>query len=241
MEKEIRLNKYLAQCGIASRRSAEKLMQAGMVKVNGVIIKEMGIKVDPSKDKIVVGEMQVQPRENLVYYLLNKPKGYVTTSLDPLRRKKAIDLVPNKPRVFSVGRLDKDTTGLLILTNDGDFAYHLSHPKFNKEKEYIVKTQTEKINIPIEDFIATFLKGIDLEEGIASADRVEIIKQGWNLIEFKIIIHQGWKRQIRRMCDAIGLRVSDLRRIRVGSLELGGLEEGKWRELTEDEVEELMK
>jgi len=278
----IRLNKFLASCGISSRRAADKLIREGKVKVNGIVVREMGIKIDPEKDKVIVGELQVQPQGKKVYYMLNKPKGYVCSSFDPFYRKKVIDLVPREPRVFSVGRLDRDTRGLLILTNDGNLTYKLTHPKFEKEKEYIVqvrKQENKKLKKPAcrqagqenkktclagspvaclsadrtdrqagkktrkEDLnIEQMLKqGVRLKEGIAKADRIEVLEQKGDFIKFRIVIHQGWKRQIRRMCDKIGFKVLDLKRVRVGDLELKGLKEGRWRKLSKKEIESLLK
>lgn len=232
------MNKYLAECGISSRRAADKLIEEGMVKINGVVVKKLGVKIDPSKDKILVGGKQIQPEKEKIYYMINKPKGYVTTSFDPLKRKKVTDLVPKGPRVFSVGRLDKDTTGLLILTNDGGLAYGITHPKFKKEKEYEVKAN--KIRSKTQNYVLSLMSGMKLKEGFAKADKIDVIKENDKYIYFNIVIHQGWKRQIRRMCDKIGLGVMDLRRIRIGELELGDLGEGECRELSKTEVTKLL-
>ncbi len=240
---KIRLNKYLSSCGVSSRRAAERLMEEGKVKVNGIIIREMGFSIDPQNDKVIVGEIQVQPKEERVYYMLNKPAGYVCTSFDPFGRKKALDLVSKTPRVFNVGRLDFDTTGLLILTNDGDLTNRLTHPKFEKEKEYLVKSQiaNHKSQANPKSQIQMFKDGIKLQEGIAKADEIKVVSQKDDILTFQIVIHQGWKRQIRRMCEEVGLKVLELKRMRVGRLELGDLKEGEWKKLTEREVEKLLK
>ena len=240
----MRLNRYLAQCGVSSRRGAEELMKNGQVSVNGVVITEMGFQVDTDNDRVFVGGKQVAPEEGRVYYLLNKPVGYITTAFDPFGRKKAIDLVPKNPRVFSVGRLDHDTAGALIFTNDGDLANRLTHPRYEKEKEYLVDCRFKIADFrlkTIESLRDKFLEGVKLKEGLAKADKVEIVKSGDNEVELKIVLHQGWNRQIRRMCEAVGLEVLRLKRVRIGQITLGDLGEGEWRKLYTKEVEKLQR
>ena len=236
MEK-IRLNKYLSQCGVASRRAAEKLMELGQVKVNGIMVREMGVMVDPDRDMIQVADKQIRPCNDLVYYILNKPVGYITTASDPHGRKKVTDLVPSSPRVYPVGRLDHDTSGLLILTNDGDFTYRLTHPKFEKEKEYIVNVKCQMSNVKTKEslrdyIIKKFRKGIKLEEGVAKADKIKVLEEREDVVKLSIVIHQGWNRQIRRMCEALGLEVLSLKRVRIGEIRLGDLKEGEWKKIS---------
>ena len=238
---KIRLNKFLAQCGVASRRAAEKLMEMGQVKVNGIIIREMGVRIDPKKDMVLVADKQIRPEEERIYYILNKPVGYVTTASDPFGRKKVTDLVPKNPRVYPVGRLDYDTSGLLILTNDGDFTYEMTHPKFEKEKCYEVKVSFKDVEThgmrlkkdfgraKLQSLVDSFRKGIKLKEGIAKADKIRVLEEKGNVVKLSIVIHQGWNRQIRRMCEALGLEVVLLKRIRIGNIKLGDLKEGEYR------------
>ncbi|MDD5732069.1 MAG: pseudouridine synthase [Patescibacteria group bacterium] len=233
MEK-IRLNKFLSQCGVASRRAAEKLMEMGMVKVNGIIVREMGVTIDPENDSVLVADKQVRPCTDMVYYILNKPVGYITTASDPHDRKKVTDLVPKNPRVYPVGRLDHDTSGLLILTNDGDFTYEMTHPKFEKEKEY--ELTVKKNGLTSDAIVKKFQKGVNLSEGVAKADKINVLEEKENVVKLSIVIHQGWNRQIRRMCEMMGLEVVGLKRVRIGDIRLGELEVGKWRKLSEEEI-----
>jgi 23S rRNA pseudouridine2605 synthase len=242
---EIRLNKFLSENGVCSRRSADTLIEGGHVKVNGVVAK-IGSKIDSQSDTILVNNKKVELRADKVYYVLNKPIGYVTTSSDPFGRKKVTDLVPKDPRVYPVGRLDYDTSGLLILTNDGDLTNKLTHPKFEKEKEYaIVAKATKKCPIinaqcPIGKSLSeAFLKGIRLKEGIAKADKIKMIEEKGDTIKFNITLHQGWNRQIRRMCEGFGLQVLSLKRIRLGGIVLGNIKEGKWRILSETDLKKI--
>lgn len=241
MEK-IRLNKFMSDSGVCSRRAADTLISSGKVRINGITA-QVGTKVDPEKDVVFVNGKRVEAGSEKVYYILNKPVGYVTTSSDPFGRKKVIDLVPNDPRVYPIGRLDYDTSGLLILTNDGEFTHKLTHPRFEKEKEYaIVAKATKKYPIsndqcPIGDSLRDiFIKGIKLEEGIAKVDKIGISEEKGNMLKLNIVIHQGWNRQIRRMCEALGLEVISLKRIRIGELKLPNIKEGEYESLNEKEI-----
>jgi len=234
-----RLQKYLARCGVSSRRKAEELILSGKVLINNQIIRKPGIKIDPGEDIVKVAGRVIKPVPQKVYYLLNKPLGFVTTAKDKFAPWKVIDLVPKKPRVFPVGRLDKDTSGLLVLTNDGDFAYRFSHPKFEKEKEYEVRCQRLNSKCQINDIIRKFKRGIKLEEGLARADKVKILGQKKDIIKIKLVIHQGWKRQIRRMCEAVELKVLSLKRTRIDNLKIGNLPSGKYRILSSEEIGKL--
>jgi pseudouridine synthase len=223
MQKE-RLQKILSQFGICSRRQAEEFILSGKVKVNDKIAK-LGDKADLQTDKITINNKVVETSHGaskFVYYLVNKPAGYLCSNR---RHKKSdklvIDLVPKEPRVWSVGRLDKESTGLIILTNDGEFTQKYTYPKFEHEKEYEIEVD-KKIT---QDFLQHMKTGIELSEGIAKAD--EILKISEN--KFKIILHQGWNRQIRRMCHKLGYEVLELKRLRIGKIELGNLSEGKYK------------
>jgi len=217
----VRLQKYLADCGIASRRIAEKIILAGKVKVNNKIVKELGTKVEPGKDIVHCYNKEIKLPTKLVYLMLNKPRGYITTDRDPQNRKTVMDLLPQDLKVHAVGRLDKESAGLLILTNDGELNQKLTHPKHKHEKEYVVKV--DKV---IRDKVISLLKkGIRLEEGIAKADKIARISD----VECRMVLHQGWKRQIRRMFEALDYKVINLERIRVGKLKLGRLLIGKYK------------
>ncbi len=226
----IRLQKYLADCGVASRRNSEKLIETGVIKVNNKIITEHGFKVDTEKDKVEYNNKTLKPESKLIYIMLNKPAGYVT-SLDHEGKKIVLELVKIKERVFPVGRLDKESQGLLIMTNDGDLTYHLTHPKFEHEKEYIVETLTK----PTENDLKSLAEGIVIDGKRTSPAKVKSLSEN----SFSIIIHEGRNRQIRKMCAERYIKIKSLKRIRIGPLNLGNLEEGQWRYLTEDEVRKL--
>lgn len=233
-----RLQKYLAHAGVASRRTCEELIQQGKVKVNGIVIREMGVKIDPEKDKVEVAGKTVKDEEEKVYLLLNKPKGYVTTLRDPQKRPKVIDLLKDvKVRVYPVGRLDYDTEGLLLLTNDGDITYKLTHPKHEIGKTYLVLVK----GVPDQDKLKRFQKGLRLADGLTAPAKVKLLKkQGGNTL-LEIIIYEGRNRQIRRMCETIGHPVLELKRASMGFLQLEGLETGKYRYLTKTEITKLKK
>ncbi len=218
-----RIQKILSRHGIASRRRAEELILAGAVFVNGQVVK-LGDKADEESDSIVVRgkKITIAEKNNFVYYLLNKPIGYECSLKGHNKNTQlAVDLVPKNPRVWTVGRLDKDSSGLLVLTNDGQLTNQLTHPKFKHEKEYLVK-----VNKKIEPtFLMGLKKGVHLTEGLAKADEVRQVTKD----SFSIILHQGWKRQIRRMCYALGYNVLTLNRIRIGHWQLGNLKVGEYR------------
>lgn len=228
----IRLNKYLAQQGLASRREADRLIADGLISVNGKVVREMGMKVDPEKDKINVSDQVLKRQEKLVYIMLHKPMGYVTSVKRTRAEKKIVlDLVKTKERVYPVGRLDKDTTGLLLLTNDGTLTYKLTHPSSECEKEYevtvdgvIKKGQMEKLRT-----------GVKLWGKKTKETRVKKISPR----KMRIVLMEGKNRQIRRICQKVGLPVLQLKRIRIKELRLGNLPEGKWRNLTMEEIKTL--
>lgn len=214
------LQQFLAKSGVASRRGATDLIRDKKVKVNGKLA-ELGMKIDAEKDKVTVGGKTVKSVEEKVYYIVNKPIGYTCTLKDRHAEKLITELVPSEPRVYPVGRLDKDSHGLVILTNDGDFAHEFTHPSFEHEKEYVVTLERE-----IDDsLIAGLKKGVRLREGVARVDKLQ--KLGKNKVS--ITIHQGWNRQIRRMLGAFNYKVADLKRVRMGEYRLGGLQEGSYK------------
>lgn len=227
-----RIAKFLSSAGIASRRKSEELIRDGRIKVNGEAIFDLGRQVDPAIDTILVDDKEVESNE-YVYYLLNKPIGYVSTVSDRHAEKKVTELVPVDPPVWPVGRLDKDTHGLLILTNDGDLTQRLTHPKYEKEKEYLAKTDKEVTD----NELGQIERGITLEDGFVQAGEIE--KTGKNT--YRIVIHIGKNRIVRRIFGFFGKTVIDLKRIRVNNLEIGDLPVGKFRELTENEIEDLIK
>ncbi len=232
----MRLQKFIAECGIASRRNAEKIIESGRVRVNGEIVDYMGCIVDPECDVVEIDGRVIKAESKKYYIMLHKPKNYVTTVSDDLGRPTVMELVRDiNARIYPVGRLDFDTTGLLIMTNDGDFANILTHPKHDVNKTYIAR-----IDRPLsEDELEKLQKGIELD-GIKTAPaKVENIKRPQKGYEVKITIHEGRNRQVRRMLDAVGVNVMSLKRISVGSLTLGNLPEGKWRRLSDAEINKL--
>ncbi|MGN6693745.1 MAG: pseudouridine synthase [Aquihabitans sp.] len=222
-----RLQKVLARVGIGSRRVCEDLIAEERVKVNGEIA-ELGRRVDPEHDLVEVDGAPIGIRPGLVYYLLNKPKGAVTTASDPQGRPTVIDLVPAEPRVFPVGRLDMDTEGLLLLTNDGELANRIAHPSHGVEKEYLA----EVVGTPSRAALRTLREGVDLEDG-RTAPAAATLVEG-SLV--KLVIHEGRNRQVRRMLDAVGHPVTRLIRTRIGPLSDRRLAPGSWRELTGPEL-----
>ena len=231
-----RLQKLIAQAGITSRRKAEKLIEEGRVYVNGHQVKEVGAKADLQADEISVDGVPLQ-KEEPVYYLLYKPSGVISSAGDDKGRKTVIDLVPGEFRVFPVGRLDFDTSGLIVLTNDGEFANLLMHPKYRIHKTYIAKVK----GLPLREDLKKLDRGIVLEDGKTAPAKTKVIKtdkrKGTAVVE--ITIHEGRNRQVRRMFDAIGFPVMKLKRERYGILDLKGLNAGDWRELKPHEVKTL--
>ncbi|MEJ5255145.1 MAG: pseudouridine synthase [Acidimicrobiales bacterium] len=222
-----RLQKVLARAGLGSRRACEQLIAAGRVTVNGQVA-ELGRRVDVVHDRVEVDGVPVPVRPGLVYYLLNKPRGVVSTVEDPQGRPTVVELVPPQPRVHPVGRLDADTEGLLILTNDGDLTFRLTHPRFGVEKEYLAQV----VGKPSRQALRRLREGIELEDGTTAPARVALLAP--NLL--RITIHEGRNRQVRRMCEAIGHPVERLVRARIGPLTDRRLKPGSWRELSSEEV-----
>ena len=228
-----RLQKVLAAAGIASRRKCEELISAGRVKVNGEVVTVLGTKV-LARDAIEVDGQSIDA-EPMVYYLLNKPSGYITTVIDTHARRKVIDLIPDYPRVYPVGRLDLDTEGLLLLTNDGDLTNALLHPSSVIDKVYRV-TATGSIQA---SSLKALERGIELDDGKTAPAKVKLVDRREVRTVLEITIHEGRKRQVKRMLDTLGHRVINLERIAFAFLNLSGLERGKYRLLTDQEIQGL--
>lgn len=235
---EERLQKYLAEAGVASRRKSEALITEGHVRVNGVIVRELGTKIDPLKDKVAVDGKAVSKEEKTVYLLLNKPAGYITTVEDTHNRKTVMDLLTGvSERVYPVGRLDNDTQGLLLFTNDGEFAYRMTHPKFKMEKTYVAEVKGSIT----EDELIRLREGVELEDGMTAPAKAELIRKDKYRSVIELRIHEGKNRQVRRMCAAVNHEVLTLKRTAVGPLNLKGVAEGTYRNLSASEVENLRK
>lgn len=232
----VRLQKYLAEAGIASRRHSEQLIESGRVSVNGQPVRLLGTKVDAECDAVAVdGKMVVVERK--VYIALNKPAGFLCTNHDTHQRKRAVDLLPaSLPRLYTVGRLDKDTEGLLFLTNDGTFSLRLTHPRYKMNKTYLVEVEGELTSAEI----ARLLKGVRSDGETLHANRIFQVRSQKNTTELRLVLSEGKKRQIRRMMAAVGHPVGRLVRLAVGPVELGNLATSQWRHLTHEEIYELM-
>ena len=228
-----RLQKVLAQRGFGSRRVCEELIEQGRVTVNGEPA-QLGRRVDVQCDAVAVDGVAVGVRPDLVYYLLHKPYNVITTVKDTHDRVTVVELVPSEPRVFPVGRLDLDSEGLIILTNDGELTHHLTHPSFGVEKEYLVHVRCGPDGVP-ETALNKLRRGVELDDGITSPAKVGQVQPG----VLRIVIHEGRHRQVRRMCDAVGHEVNRLVRTRIGTLVDATLKPGEWRLLTTQEVRSL--
>lgn len=233
--KEIRLQKFIAMCGVASRRASEKLIADGRVKVNGIIVAEMGVKVDPEKDIILVNNKKIRLEQKKVYLLLNKPLGVITSVSDDLHRTTVVDLVNIPERIYPVGRLDYNTTGAIILTNDGDVAYKLTHPSRGVWKKYLVEIE----GYISDEQISKLKKGVVLEEGKTAPARLKLIFRTKQKSKVELSIHEGKNRQIRRMFETLNRKILKLKRLEVGSIKLGNLREGEWRYLSDKEVSSI--
>ena len=235
---EVRLQKYLADCGIASRRKAEELIKQGKVSVNGKTITELGTKVIPNKDFVEYNGQGVELQKEYVYILLNKPIGYVTTVKDQFNRESVLDLVKTNKRLVPVGRLDMYTSGALILTNDGDFVYKVTHPKHEIEKTYTVTIK----GIVKDEEIEQLRKGVHIEDYITKPAKVKILKtdEEKNQSRLEITIHEGKNRQVRKMCESIGHNVLALHRSKIAGIGVKDIPLGKWRYLTEKEVKKIV-
>ncbi len=227
-----RLQKVLARAGVASRRAAEELIADGLVTVNGEVA-ELGRRVDVEHDRVEVDGVAVGVRPDLVHYLLNKPRGVISTADDPNGRPTVVSLVPPEPRVFPVGRLDADTEGLMLLTNDGDLTHRLTHPSFGVEKEYLAEVEvTGEVSRAA---LRALREGVELDDGPTAPARASQPSPG----VLRLIIHEGRNRQVRRMCEAVGHPVRRLVRTRIGPLADRSLRPGEWRRLEPREVREL--
>jgi len=233
---EQRLQKVLAAAGVDSRRKCEELILDGAVRVNRKVVDKLPTFVDPEKDVITVNGKKIRAAKK-VYFLLNKPKGVICTNHDPQGRKKAIDLVHTSERIFCVGRLDADTTGLIILTNDSELSNKLTHPRYGMAKTYVVRVKAEVAGVQVEKL----KRGIWLAEGKTGRASVKILKRGHKESLIEIAIRQGLNHQVRRMLARVGLPVKSLTRTRIGKLNARGLGVGKFRALTKAEVAYLKK
>ena len=231
-----RLQKFLAEGGVGSRRACEQLILAGNVSVNGKCVTTLGTKIDPVVDRVTVGAKRVA-RQRKVYIALNKPAGVLCTSRDTHGRNRVLDLLPRSlPRLHTVGRLDYDTEGLLLLTNDGSFSLRLTHPRYKMPKTYRVEVEGKLTS----EQIARLLKGVTSEGQTLRAERIFDVRPRGDATELRLVLREGKKRQIRRMLDAVGHPVRRLTRLAVGSIELGNLKQGQWRHLSDEEVHKLM-
>lgn len=233
----VRLQKYIAMCGAASRRSAEKFISDGKVRVNGKIIREQGTKIEIGADKVELNGDMLKLSGKMYYIMLNKPAGYVSSVKDQFERPTVIDIIKNdiNARVFPVGRLDYETEGLLLLTNDGDFTYRVTHPKFHMEKTYVAIL---KGGITVRA-LSALRRGVNIGDFVTSPAKVEILDAEAGKTMVEIVIHEGKNRQVRRMFEAVGCKVEYLKRTKVGNVEMGNLPLGRWRYLTSHEINYL--
>ncbi|WMI81672.1 pseudouridine synthase [Anaerotignum sp. MB30-C6] len=234
---EERLQKYLAEAGVASRRKAEELISAGKIKVNGKVVTELGTKVDPKKDEVFYLDKKISKQEvEMVYIMLHKPEGYVTTAKEQFGRPGVMDLIKGiNARIFPVGRLDYDTSGLLLLTNDGDLTYKLTHPKHDVDKTYIAKLY----GTPDDMDLQKFRRGVYIDGRKTKPAKIQVTEKGERQSTVEIVIHEGRNRQVRKMCEAIKHPVAQLKRVATGELKMGDLPKGKYRHLTAKEVKYL--
>lgn len=236
---ELRLQKFMADCGVASRRKCEELIMQGKISVNGEVVQELGRKILPNVDKVTYCGKPIQNDKNMIYILLNKPIGYVTTSKDQFNRDTVLDLIHVKQRVVPVGRLDMYTSGALILSNDGDFVYKVTHPKHEITKTYTVTLKGKISN----DAVENLRQGVKIEDYITRPAKVKILKidEEKNITRLEITIHEGKNRQIRKMCEAVGSKVLALHRSKIGEIGVKDLKIGNWRYLRDDEIKKLLK
>lgn len=229
---EERLQKYMASCGVASRRKCEELILDGKVKVNGALVNEVGIKIDPSKDKVEYDGKIISKEEKKVYIMLNKPEGYISSVKDEKDRKTILDIVKVEERVYPIGRLDYDSSGLLLLTNDGEIYNKIIHPRVEVIKKYIAIVKGEIT----EKDINKFEIGIDIGGYITAPAELKVINYDKKVSTIEIGIHEGKNRQIRKMCAALNHEVLSLKRISIGEIKLGYLKRGEYRELNKEEI-----
>ncbi|GKU24703.1 pseudouridine synthase [Clostridium folliculivorans] len=229
---EERLQKFMARCGVASRRKCEELILSGIVSVNDIIIKELGTKIDCDKDIVKVSGKEIRPEEKKRYIMLNKPEGYISSVKDEHDRQTVIDLIGIQERIFPIGRLDFDSSGLLLLTNDGEIYNKLIHPRQKIAKTYIAIVN----GMFSKDDIRRFENGIDIGGYITADAKIEVLEIQEDRSKIRLQIHEGKNRQIRKMCAALNHEVLELTRVSIGEIKLGTLEKGNFRELTEAEL-----
>ena len=232
----MRLNKFLSNSGVASRRKSDELISQGKVFVNGKVVSELGLQINEKRDKVMVEGKQIKLPSSFVYIKLNKPKGYACTAHDEKGRKTIYELIDTDERLFSIGRLDYDTEGLILLTNDGDFANKVAHPKYAIEKEYRVTIEGQIK----ESELAVLRKGVVVDGERMPSAKVEFLSEDDKFTKLSVVIDEGQNRQIRRMFEAIGKSIRLLKRVRIGQVRLGGLKRGDYRDLTEDELNSLV-
>ncbi|MCM1363893.1 MAG: rRNA pseudouridine synthase [Faecalibacterium sp.] len=233
---KIRLQKFLSECGVASRRKSEELIEQGRVKVNGSVA-SIGDKVNPKKDTVLVNGKKVIKQKDKTYIMLHKPRGFITTMSDELDRKCVVELISDVPgRVYPVGRLDRDSEGMLLFTNDGEFANAMTHPRKHVPKTYRVTVRPAVT----EEQLTALTQGIIIDDRKTAPAEVRVVTKEENRVVLEVILYEGRNRQIRKMCEEIGLEVARLKRTAIGSVKLGMLKQGDWRNLTDDEVRKLM-
>ena len=240
---EVRLQKFLAEAGIASRRKCEELIQSGKVMVNGKVVETLGTKINPKEDKVTYNGKIVENSLQKTYILLNKPIGYVTTAKDQFKRDTVLDLIKINKRIVPCGRLDMYTSGALILTDDGDFVYKITHPKHEIEKTYTVTIK----GIVTNEEVQKLRQGVEIDDNgekyITKKANVRILKTDIekDISRLEIVIHEGKNRQVRKMCEAVGRKVLALHRSKIGKIGVKDIELGKWRYLKDREIQELLK
>lgn len=230
-----RLQKYIARSGVTSRRKAEEIILAGRVMVNGITVKELGTKIDPSRDIVLVDNEKITEVKNLIYIKLYKPEGYVTTVKDQFNRKTVLDLIDINERIYPIGRLDYNTSGLLLLTNDGDLANKLLHPKYLIYKTYIAETE----GCIDEESLNKLKTGVVIDNYKTASAKIKLLKYKNNRSLVQISIHEGKNRQVRKMFDAVGHTVKTLKRVSFGEIDLGDLKVGSWKYLSNEEIQYL--
>lgn len=230
-----RLQKYIASSGVTSRRKAEGLILDGHVKVNGITVTELGTKISPLNDIVTIDNKKITAVKQFIYIKLNKPEGYVTTVKDQFNRKTVLDLIDIEERIYPIGRLDYNTSGLLLLTNDGEMANKLMHPKYHIYKTYIAETDGK-----ISDESINMLKnGVIIDDYKTAPAKVKLLKYVGNKTQIQISIYEGKNRQVRKMLDVVGHNVRTLKRISFGEITLGDLKTGSWKKLSDEEIQFL--
>lgn len=232
----VRLDKYLSSLGLCSRRAVDHFLASENVTINGEQVRESGIRLSPATDDVRINNKPVQ-KPQLLYFMLNKPKGIITTASDEYGRKNVISFIDTKERIFPIGRLDKDTHGLILLTNDGDLTNKLIHPKYHVPKIYEAKIVGQLLPYQLD----SLKNGVLLEDGMTQPTQVKMLKTSMNNSLISIVLHEGKKRQIRRMCEALHITLLDLKRVQFGPLKLGDLPLGEYRKLTTNEILTLQK